>query len=462
MNFSSRCTNSFAKVSLDKAKQLGITGTSLTPLGAERSGNSDGTIPDWKGGIIPESEKNLIKAFPEAYHVPSTYKKGNFHTCPFKESDKLLTITSDNYKKYQEKLTEGMIALLNRYPDTFKMNVYKTHRTASMPEWIYKASMENAIHAELVENGNGIKGARGTSPFPIPENGLQVIWNHITHYRGQAVEKYAAQAAPTKTGDYIIMKMIETMLIPFANPSMTLKQVEKKNVLGYFLQMLTAPPQLTGTALLIHDYLNQKKQPRNAWIYKTGERRVRRAPNAAYDYPGTASDGLRTTDDWDFYNGAPDLYSWTLVGKTEKYVPYNCYKLHSNTITYKDILKPGHINQDLVRYELHRVWIIEANLKTGAKHLYQKRRFYIDEDSWAAVAAEMYNNQGQLWRVLLAHVINYYEMPLLWSTCDVYHDLIVGRYLATNLDNESKMFDFSVKLTKRNFSSGALRRTGIR
>jgi len=460
--FSLFYTNVSAKVSQDKVKQLGLTGTSLTPLGAERAGNIDGTIPEWDGGVIPTSEKNLIKLFPKSYQVPSSYKKGDFHTCPFKEEGKLLTITSDNYQKYQEKLTEGMIALLKKYPDTFKINIYKTHRTASMPEWVYKASMENAMNAELVENGNGIKGARVTSPFPIPENGLEVIWNHITHFRGEAVEKYGAQAAPTQNGDYIIMKMIETMLVPYSNPSATVNQLEKKNILGYFLQMLTAPPQLTGTALLIHDYLNQKKQPRNAWIYRTGERRVRRAPNAAYDYPGTASDGLRTTDDWDFYNGAPDRYNWTLIGKAEKYVPYNCYKLHSNTIKYKDILKPGHINQELVRYELHRVWIVEANLKDGSQHVYKKRRFYIDEDSWAAVAAEMYNHKGQLWRVILAHPVNYYEMPLLWSTLDVYHDLIVGRYLATNLDNEAEMFNFSVQLTKRNFSSGALRRTGIR
>ncbi|ETR67214.1 MAG: hypothetical protein OMM_05254 [Candidatus Magnetoglobus multicellularis str. Araruama] len=226
--------------------------------------------------------------------------------------------------------------------------------------------------------------------------------------------------------------------------------------------MLTAPARLTGTALLIHDYLDQKKRPRNAWIYRTGERRVRRAPNAAYDFPGTASDGLRTTDDWDFYNGAPDRYHWKLIGKTEKYVPYNCYQVHSNDIKYKDILMPGHINPSLVRYELHRVWVVEATLKKGHKHIYCKRRFYIDEDSWAAVAAEMYNDKNELWRVLLAHVINYYEMPLIWSTLDVYHDLNLGRYLATNLDNESQMFDFNITLTQKNFSSGALRRTGFR
>ncbi|KPA15511.1 secreted protein containing DUF1329 [Candidatus Magnetomorum sp. HK-1] len=451
-----------AKISSDEAKKLGITGTPLTPVGAERAANKDGTIPQWNGGVIPSSETNLQKQFPNSYKVPSTYKNGNHHSCPFKESGSLFTITSENYEKYKDKLTEGMMALIKKYPKTFKMNIYETHRTASLPEWVYQASMENSIKAELVEDGNGIKGARATSPFPVPQNGVEAIWNHITHYRGLSVKKFGAQAAPSQNGDYVIMKMIETMLIPYSDPKYTTEQITKKNVLGYFLQMLTAPARLTGTALLIYDYMNQKKTPRNAWIYKTGERRVRRAPNAAYDYPGTASDGLRTTDDWDFYNGAPDRYNWKLIGKQEKYIPYNCYKIHSKDLKYKDILKPGHVNQDHVRYELHRVWIVEASLKDKSSHIYKMRRFYIDEDSWAAVAAEMYNDQNQLWRVLLAHLINYYEMPLMWSTLDVYHDLIAGRYLATNLDNETRMFDFSVKFTKKNFSSGALLRTGIR
>jgi len=452
----------YSKTSTEEAKKLGLTGTPLTPVGAERAGNKEGTIPKWEGGVIPKTEPQLQKMFPKAYQVPSDYEVGDFHSCPFKSKEKLFTINHNNYTQYLDKLTDGMAALIKKYPKTFKMNVYQTHRTASLPKWVYDESIKNATLAELIADGNGLKGARATSPFPIPKNGLEAIWNHLVHYRGKTVKKYGAQAAPSKSGEYIIMKMIETMLISFADPKMDRKTLEQKNIMGYFLQMLTAPAQLTGTALLIHDYLNQKKRPRNAWIYKTGERRVRRTPNAAYDYPGTASDGLRTTDDWDFFNGAPDRFNWTLIGKKEIYIPYNCYKLHSHDVKYKDILWPGHINPNLVRYELHRVWVVEATLKKGCRHIYHKRRFYLDEDSWAAVAAEMYNSKKELWRVLLAHEVNYYEMPLIWSTLDVYHDLEQGRYLATNLDNESLMIDFNTRFTKKHFSSGALRRTGIR
>jgi len=437
----------WAKVSADEAKKLGITGTPLTPVGAERAGNADGSIPEWTGGITKP---------------PAGYKEGDFHPMPFPEDKLLFTITADNYEQYKDNLTAGMIALFKTYPKTFKMNVYPTHRTASMPEWTYEECMKNGVEAELVEGGNGFTGAKANCPFPIPQSGLEAIWNHITHYRGSSVGKYGAQAAPTRNGDYTIMKMVETLLVPYADKDQSRDKIIKKNIFGYFLQIITSPARLAGTALLIHESINQVKDPRKAWTYNTGQRRVRRAPNVAYDYPGTASDGLRTTDDWDFYNGAPDRYNWELKGKKEIFVAYNCYKLHSNKVKYADILKPGHINQDLVRYEKHRVWIVEANLKEGIRHLYKKRVFYLDEDSWAAMAAEMYDSRDQLWRVVMAHAVNYYEVPCLWSTLDVYHDLQAGRYLATNLDNEEKMFDFSLKLTKRNFTSGALRRTGVR
>ncbi|MDO6806343.1 DUF1329 domain-containing protein, partial [Wenyingzhuangia sp. 1_MG-2023] len=86
------------------------------------------------------------------------------------------------------------------------------------------------------------------------------------------------------------------------------------------------------------------KEPRKAWIYNAGSRKVRRAPAIAYDSPGTASDGMRTSDNFDLYNGAPDRYEWKLVGKQEMYIPYNSYKLKSGQLKYDDIVQPGHIN----------------------------------------------------------------------------------------------------------------------
>ena len=195
---------------------------------------------------------------------------------------------------------------------------------------------------------------------------------------------------------------------------------------------------------MVHETVDQVMQPRKAWIYNTGQRRVRRAPNVAYDNPGTASDGMRTADQLDMFNGSPDRYNWKLIGKKEMYVPYNAYKLHSDNLKISDIIKPLHINQKYTRYELHRVWIVDAVLKEGKRHVYKKRRFYVDEDSWSILAVDQYDNQDRLWRASESHCINYYDLTAFHSTKDVHYYLLSGRYLAHGLDNENEMYDLSL------------------
>jgi hypothetical protein len=319
-----------------------------------------------------------------------------------------------------------------------------------------------ATTAELVEGGNGIKNTAIGIPFPIPENGLEVIWNHILRYRGLSINRYGGQAAPTESGSYNLVGFDEQLLVKYSEQDATPESLQASNILFKFKQQVTEPARLAGTALLVHETMDQVLTPRQAWTYNTGQRRVRRAPNVAYDAPGTASDSLRTTDDFDMFNGSPDRYTWTLKGKQEMYIPYNSYKLHSNELKYDDILKPGHINPEHVRYEKHRVWVVEANLKDGTRHIYKKRVFFIDEDSWQIHVADLYDNRDQLYRVAMAHGVNYYEVPTHWSTLDVYHDLNSRRYLAIGLDNEEKMYDFSQQFKDVDFTPNALRRQGIR
>ena len=225
---------------------------------------------------------------------------------------------------------------------------------------------------------------------------------------------------------------------------------------------MTSPARLAGTILMVHETLNQVADPRRAWVYNTGQRRVRRAPNVAYDNPGTASDGMRTSDQLDMFNGAIDRYDWKLVGKKELYVPYNSYKLHSDGLKVKDIVTPLHINQEHSRYELHRVWVVEATLKKGKRHIYAKRRLYIDEDSWGALVVDQYDGQNRLWRVSEAHSINYYDVQAFWSTLEVHMDILSGRYLAHGLDNENEMYDFSFVSKPGNYTPSSLRRRGRR
>jgi hypothetical protein len=225
---------------------------------------------------------------------------------------------------------------------------------------------------------------------------------------------------------------------------------------------VVAPARHAGTILLAQETMDQIKEPRRAWVYNAGRRRVTRAPNVAYDNPGTVADGQRTSDQFDMFNGAPDRYDWKLVGKKEILVPYNSYKLHSDKVKVSEILKPGHINQALARYELHRVWVLDATVKPGTSHLYARRTFYIDEDSWQILAADQYDGRGALWRVSEAHCINYYDAQTFWSTLEVHVDLQNGRYLAIGLDNENKMYDFTLKRSPSDFTPDSLRRDGVR
>mgnify|MGYP000930090311 CR=1 FL=1 len=432
-----------AKISPDQVARLGAD---LTPLGAEKAGNKDGSIPAWEGGITS---------------APAGYKPGDHHPDPFSGDKVLFTIDKSNLAKYKDSLSPGQLALFELYP-TYKMNVYQTRRTASYPQYVYDATKKIAATAELVEGGNGIKNAAIGVPFPIPANGLEAIWNHTLRFRGVAASRNGGQAAPTATGDYTLIGFDEQIMFKYSDKAATAEALQNENILFRFKQSVTTPARLAGTALLVHETMDQVKTPRQAWTYNTGQRRVRRAPNVAYDAPGTASDGLRTTDDFDMFNGSPDRYNWKLVGKKELYIPYNSYKLHSKDAKYADLLKPGHINPEYVRWEKHRVWQVEASLKDGMRHVYGKRVFFIDEDSWQIHVADLYDARGELYRVAVAHGLNYYEVPTHWSTLEVYHDLNSRRYIAIGLDNEDKMYDFSVKLSDNDFTPAALRREGTR
>jgi len=433
-----------AKISVEQTQQLS---KELTPMGAVRAANKDGSIPLWEGGITK---------------LPEGYSVGDHHPDPYPNDKIQFTITASNVAEYKSVLTPGQIKLFETYPDTYKMNVYQTHRSASYPEHVYQAVKDNATRAELVKEGNGIEGVAVGIPFPVPASGLEAIWNHGLRYRGESVTRRAGQAAPTASGSYTYVGLDEELLLPYSARGALPAELEQTNILFKFKQKVTEPARLAGTALLVHETMDQVKTPRQAWTYNTGQRRVRRAPNVAYDAPGTASDGLRTTDDFDMYNGAPNRYNWTIKGKQELLIPYNDYRLHSDKVKYDDIIHAGHINPELVRYEKHRVWVVEANLKEDTRHIYKKRVFYIDEDSWQIAVTDIYDNRDELYRVGVAHTINYYEVPTIWSTLDVLHDLQSRRYLAIGLDNESQMYDFSTVHNDREFTPSALRRAGRR
>ncbi|MGH8308340.1 MAG: DUF1329 domain-containing protein [Steroidobacteraceae bacterium] len=438
---------SWAAVSQQEVARLG---NDLTPIGAEKAGNQDGTIPAWDGGLTSPAQAGA-----------TNFRPGGHHPDPYASDKPLFTITPANMNQYAGKLTEGHKKLLQTYKGTYKMNVYPTHRSAAFPERIYEATKRVATTAQLAPGGNGVLNATIGIPFPIPKEGVELFWNHVLRYRADSAARRFGQAPVTAGGSYTMVEFKDEFLFQYAQPGMTPEKLD--NVIIYFIQETVAPARLAGEILLVHETLDQSKENRRAWIYNPGQRRVRRAPNVAFDNPGTNADNLRTSDQYDIYNGSPERYEWKLVGKKEMYVPYNSYKLHSNTLKYSDILKKNHINQDHARYELHRVWVVDSTLKAGTSHLYARRTLYVDEDSWQILAVDCYDRRGQLYRVQEGHVINYYDVPTLWTTLELVMDLSNGRYLALGLDNEeARTVDFSIKRTVTDYQPQVLQRRGVR
>jgi hypothetical protein len=343
-----------AAVSAQEAARLGAD---LTPMGAEKAGNAAGTIPAWTGGITTPV---------------AGFKPGGYYPDPYPDDKPLFTITAANADQYKAQLSVGALAMMKKYPD-YKMVVYPTRRTAAFPACHYAETKECAAKSQLSTGGNGVVGCMGGIPFPIPKDGNEAIWNTLLRYSGDTFAQDWAQAAVTRGGDYALVKFEYEYDFSYGNCSKPMSQREANKKLNY-LQSTTAPARLAGQILLVHETVDQAKEPRSAWTYNPGQRRVRLAPNVGYDNPGTAADGLRTNDDFGIFAGATDRYDWKLVGKREMYVPYNSYRISDPKLKYSDVLKPGHVNQDLARYELHRVWVVDSTLKAGTTHVYARDR----------------------------------------------------------------------------------------
>ena len=404
-------------VGLEKNQAIDLTKDHrIQRLGAIPNASPDGQVPAWNGGLP---------------HKPRT---GLHHERLYADESPLFTVTAENHTQYQDYLSPGLIALLTTYPDSFELPIYSSHRTASYPDWIYQNTVNASTKPTLGPSGARLDNAISGVNFPHPSNGLEAIWNHLTRWRGMHLTRNQAEVTVYKTGKHKRLKM--KLDVAFELYRKNTAQLDRQQVLLYYSSYVTAPPNLAGGALLAIDYLNQQSYPRQAWSYDAGQRRVKRLPYISYDNPALLSESLRTADDTDMFSGSPDRYNWRLITKRIMYIPYNNYELSSPDVNYEDLLTPKHINPAYTRYEAHRVWVVEATLKPDNYHIYPKRVFYIDEDSWSIVLADQYDQQKRIWRVSMAYLKNFYEVPLTFSAADVFHDLKTQTYLAGGLTNE--------------------------
>lgn len=429
----------FAKVTSHEAAKLG---GELTMIGAQASGNKDGSIPGYSGGLKQDAKADQFSDV-------------------FADEKPLFTITAKNLEQYKSKLTDGQIALFKRYPKTYVMPIYKTHRSAAYPKRILAKAKKNAVSSELISSGNGLKNFDESIPFAIPKNGLEVIWNHVSRFRGPALERNVANMAVQRDGSFTPIK-VRGLVSPPQYLTEGFDAKKDENILFYFLQKVRSPARYTGNIFLVHETIDQINQPRMAWAYNAGQRRVRRAPQVAYDAPQNATEGMSTADQLDMFNGSPDRYNWKLVGKKEMYIPYNSYKLIDQDVKYKDIVGVGHINQDYTRYELHRVWQVEATLKEGARHIYNKRTLYLDEDSWQVALADHYDGHGNLWRTAEGHPMQFVNVNTNFYVSMTNYDLLSGRYMVELSNEEREPFKFNTVLSRQDFTTSSIRRQGKR
>ena len=427
----------------DTGTQEPGAGPGLTALGAIRAGNAEGTIPAWTGGQSPVPGR-----------APGSYVSDAFI------SDKpLLRITAQNVDRYVDKLAVGTVALI-RTLHNYHVDVYPTHRTAAAPQFIYDNAIANMSRAHLVHDGQGVEGAQLSVPFPIPHNGNEAMWDAVLRWRGSQFTRTTNNVISTPSGDYSIQRWHEDVLLPYGTPGFN----NSHQWDAMFRQQVLSPPRDAGLMTLVINHENPYDVAREAWTYTPGERRVRRAPEVDYDTPFTDTDGLETIDDYDLFNGALDRYDWTLVGRREMYVPYNTQRIQDPTLRYADLINRDSIKPEYIRFELHRVWMVEAKLKPEFRHIYTRRTIYLDEDSWCPLISDRYDGRGQLWRTAMAFTGEEPNAKLFGPDGYEFVDLYQHRFLAQGLHNQEPVgpiYNMN-SLTPRDFTAESLRRLGLR
>lgn len=432
-----------AQVSPQDAQQLK---TNLTPLGAEKAGNADGTIPAWSGG----------------YTTPiQGYKVGGRRGDPFANEKPLFSINAKNVDQYADKLSDGVKAIMKKYPNTYRIDVYTTHRTAAAPQWVYDNTFKNATRAKIANKASGPvpEGAYGGIPFPLPKTGVEVMWNHLLRWRGEGWHFDIHQYLGTADGKLVLStdgQAEQHMPYYFKDGS-----PEKWNGEYWMIRLINAgPPIRAGEAIVGRNNVDDDKT--QAWVYLTGQRRVRKLPNPCCDTPTPATAGVMSFDELEVFQGRMDRFDWKLVGKKDMYVPYNANKIMQPT---KDstVLMKNHLNPDYVRWELHRVWVVDATLRQGQRHQAAKSRYYIDEDSWQGVLGDRWDSKGQLWKTLWALPMVMPDLPATVNLNFGYYDLTSGTWYSANMYNEKQeQYRVTSRWPDRLFTPDALAAEGIR
>jgi len=432
----------YAAVPASEAEQLKTT---LTPFGAEKAGNKAGTIPAWTGG----------------YTTPLPASKGGARRGdPFGAEQPLYSITAKNMEAHADKLTDGTKAMFAKYPATFRVDVYPTHRTAAAPQWLYANTLRNATRAKLVETPTGslVQGADAGIPFPLPKSGAEVLWNHLLRWRGTGMEIDLQGYLLTADGKRVLtVDATADMSFPYYHDKDTPSEgFEGDHTL--FRMINSGPPIRAGEGLVSRMRVNNEEQ---TWLYLAGQRRVRRLPNACCDTPTPATAGVMSIDEVDIFMGPNGRFDWKLIGKKEMLIPYNSNALMTNKSS--EVFGTNHISPDVMRWELHRVWVVEATLRAGQRHEAPRGLYYFDEDTWNGVLADRWNASGRLWKTLWMASFVMPEVPATMTATFGYYDLLSGTaYTHMFVGDKARQFRFVNKIRDTVFTPDGLVGEGLR
>jgi hypothetical protein len=425
------------------AADASILGSELTANGADPSASADGMIPAYTGGISKP---------------PADYVAGGDHVDPFAADEPLFSITAQNMGEYSNRLSAGQKALLARKEGNYRMDIYPSRRSCALPQFVYDETKKNVERARLVDGGNGVAGARIGVPFPITKNALEIFWNHNFYWHGHRYHAITSGANVYKNGEITKIIREDWRYNFYADPQGP--DPKHANDQFHWMGIWKAPPRFNGSGFSMTNTINQVKEPRNGAMFNPSTRKIMRAPAGAvtYDGPLSTADGMRQSHDMFLFSGSPDRYDWKLLGKKEIFVPYNAYKASASTTSHEALLTPHNPNPDYLRYELHRVWVLEATQKDGFRMKQARRVFYVDEDSWIFLMADIFNKRDELIYVQHAFIKNYYEAPACVFEFDVMHEMTTGNYNVDHikLDHGPADLDFDLELS--DFGSSALRR----
>ena len=436
-------------------EELARLGTDLTPMGAIRAGSDDGLIPAWTGTVVG---------------LPPGLKwdgPGTPYPDPYASEKPLFVITRENMSQYRNRLSPGQIAMFETYPDTFRMPVYPSHREFAYAPSIYAHVRYNAEHAELYNDNEGIRGYIGQQAFPVPTTGAEIVW--LTRTTGAFVTREGdySDIAVFPNGTQSVRRSWFLQESPYADRNNPLTpEYEYPNLGkygGYIMTYVTEPARDKGLITSIFEPYDYSQNAREVWRYLPGSRRVRRAPTVGFDTPDGPG-GLKTIDEVRGFNGSMERFDWAFVGREEVFIPYHNYRFDDPGVSYETLLTKFHANPDYMRYELKRVWIAEATLKEGQRHLYGKRRIYVDEDTGLTAITENYDGHGELWKVVLFNSIYEYHGEAYVRRAQMYHDLRAGAYITERLVNDSKplLYDINPVKGPAYFSPSNVRKLGRR